>query len=61
MVVAEAGQVPPARIAPQLDQAGAELEPQQQPAEQPQHEHGRGHVGRAEEDGEESAAADIFV
>ncbi len=41
VVVAQAGEVPPAPVAAQLDQAGAELEPQQQPAQQPQQRGGR--------------------
>jgi hypothetical protein len=53
VVVVEAGEVTPAAVAAQLDQPGPELDPEQQPAVQPQHQGGRGGPGRPEEDGQE--------
>jgi hypothetical protein len=53
VVVVEAAEVTPAAVAAELDQPGSELDPEQQPAVQPQHQGGRGGGGRAEEDGQE--------
>ena len=50
VMVVEAGEVPPARIAAELDQAGAELHPEEQPAEHPDHDQRRSHPGRPQED-----------
>jgi hypothetical protein len=54
VVVVGAGEIPPAPVAPDLDEPGAELEPEEQPAEQPQDDGRRRLVGRAEEDREEA-------
>ena len=54
VVVVEAGEVTPAAVAAQLDQPGPELDPEQQPAVQPQHQGGRGGPGRAQEHRQEA-------
>src|SRR4029453_18874316 len=51
--VVQAGEVTPAVVAAQLDQPGPELDPEQQPAAQPQHQGGRDLRGRPQEDGQE--------
>ena len=53
VVVLEAGEVAPAAVAAQLDQARAELDAEQQPDEQPQDRCGRGDVRGSEERHEE--------
>lgn len=54
MVVVQAGQLPPARVAPHLDQPGAELHPEQHPAQQEEDDDRWGHLVVAEEDREET-------
>ena len=54
VVVVEAAEVTPAAVAAELDQPGPELDPEQQPPVQPQHQGGRGRGGRPEEDGQEA-------
>ena len=52
VVVVEARQVPPAPVAAQLDEAGAELDAEHEPSQQPDDEHGRYETRRSQEDHE---------
>ena len=53
VVVVQTGQIAPARVAAHLDQPGAELDPEQQPARQPQRQHRGRDAVVAEEDRQE--------
>ena len=54
VVVDEASEVAPARIAAQLDEPRAEHQPEEDPSEHPDHDHRRRHVAGAEEDREKT-------
>src|SRR5581483_9154962 len=53
IVVVEAGEIAPARVAAQLDQSGAEHDAKEQPTEQPNRDLRRSYFCAAQEDSEE--------
>src|SRR5207237_4838233 len=54
VVIVETGAIAPARIAAQLDEPGAELETEEEPAEEPDEYRGHRGRGRTEERGEKA-------